>query len=220
MNQQAILNHIDDVLDQWVNEGWNLSDSNDNYSTGIMVATNLMATIDALAPSGSRYLINAEKVIANYGEFSSNGMEILAGILRSLRIAYEKGYLRQVTELIHADVFNDFLETSEYFLEEGYKDPAAVMAGGVLEEHLRKLCQKNNIPTVEPTKSGHRPKKAESMNTELAGVSVYSKLDQKSVTAWLDLRNKAAHAKYTEYVEGQVSLMLQGIRDFIIRHPA
>ena len=30
-----------------------------------------------------------------------------------------------------------------------------------------------------------------------AAGAVYSTLDQKSVTAWLDLRNKAAHGKFT-----------------------
>ena len=55
--------------------------------------------------------------------------------------------LANIDELIHADIFTGFLEMGYYLLEEGYKDPAAVLAGGTLEEHLRKLCQKNNIET-------------------------------------------------------------------------
>ena len=47
--------------------------------------------------------------------------------------------------------------------------------------------------------------------------SVYNKLDQKNVTAWLDLRNKAAHGKYQEYTKEQVSLMLQSLSDFMVR---
>ena len=46
---------------------------------------------------------------------------------------------------------------------------------------------------------------------------VYSKLDQKNVTAWLDLRNKAAHGKYAEYQIEQVALMLDGVRNFVTR---
>ncbi len=34
------------------------------------------------------------------------------------------------------------------------------------------------------------------MNTELYKAGVYGKLDNKNVTAWLDLQNKAAHAQY------------------------
>lgn len=58
------------------------------------------------------------------------------------------------------------------------------------------------------------------MNADLAGANVYSKLDQKNVTAWLDLRNKAAHGKYGEYTKEQVALLIQSVRDFITRNPA
>jgi hypothetical protein len=43
---------------------------------------------------------------------------------------------------------------------------------------------------------------------------------QKNVTAWLDLRNKAAHGKYAEYQGEQVSLLLAAVRDFITRASA
>lgn len=46
---------------------------------------------------------------------------------------------------------------------------------------------------------------------------VYSKLDQKAVTAWLNLRNKAAHGRYAEYTEAQVALFLQSVTDFVAR---
>jgi len=37
------------------------------------------------------------------------------------------------------------------------------------------------------------------MNADLAKVKVYGILEQKNVTAWLDLRNRAAHGKYLEF---------------------
>ncbi len=45
------------------------------------------------------------------------------------------------------------------------------------------------------------------MNNELAAFGAYNKLDQKNVTAWLDLRNKAAHAQYHEYTAEQEWLL-------------
>ncbi|MFZ0592306.1 MAG: hypothetical protein WAM39_17735, partial [Bryobacteraceae bacterium] len=96
-------------------------------------------------------------------------------------------------ELVHADVFSDFLEMADHLLEQGYKDAAAVIVGSVLEEHLRKLCQKHGLGT---TINSGAPKKADLINADLAGAMVYPKLDQKNVTAWLDVRNKAAHGKY------------------------
>jgi hypothetical protein len=146
---------------------------------------------------------------------------IHAGVLKALRIAIESGYLITVQELARADVFNDFLDMADYLLSEGYKDAAAVLIGGILEEHLRKLCVKNSLDTRFTDQIGKmRPKKAETMNAELAGQGVYSKGDQKSVTAWYDLRSLAAHGKYNDYDQPRVEFMLQGVRDFITRNPA
>ena len=49
----------------------------------------------------------------------------------------------------------------------------------------------------------------------VTSADVYNKLDQKSVTSWLDLKNKAAHEKYSEYTKDQVVLKFQTLcREF------
>ena len=40
------------------------------------------------------------------------------------------------------------------------------------------------------------------------------------MTAWLAIRNDAAHGKYKNYTKDQIALLLQGVRDFIARNPA
>jgi len=168
------------------------------------------------APNGSRHRESVLEILKTYGVDSGPSIRRLAGVLDALRISYESGYLTTVSELIHADVFTDFIEMADYLLTEGYKDPAAVIIGSVLEEHLRQLAQKNGVDV----NIGSRPKKADQLNADLFTQSVFSKLDQKAVTSWLDLRNKAAHGKYNEYSKDQVAIQLQGIRDFIGRNPA
>ena len=176
----------------------------------------MQATIARLAPAGSPHRIAADEILRRYGVGNGYAVGLLLGILRAMRMDYAAGYLSSVAELIHADLFADFLEMSDHLLSQGYKDPAAVMTGAVLEEHLRKLCEKIGIPTV----TGDKPKKADLLNAELAGASVYSKLDQKSVTAWLDLRNMAAHGKYSEYTKEQVQILQDGVRHFMTRYAA
>lgn len=158
------------------------------------------ATIDRLAPAGSAY--RKGRVLRDK-----------VGSLRALRRDYDEGYLSTVQGLIRAELFADFLEMAGHLLEQGYKDPAAVLVGGVLEEHLRALCLARSIP-VEV--SG-RPKKTDTMNSDLSRAGVYNKLDQKNVTAWLDLRNKAAHGQYDEYTREQVGTMLSGVSEFTER---
>ena len=142
----------------------------------------------------------------------------LTGVLRALRTASERGCLQSVQELVHADVFADFIEMAEYLVQERYKDPAAVLIGGVPEEHLRKLCLKNGITVNFP--ANNKPRKASSLNDDLTKNDVYDMLEQKSVTAWLDLRNRAAHGNYATYDDKQVDDMLRGVREFLIRHRA
>jgi hypothetical protein len=181
------------------------------------VVTLLFAAIERLSPPNSRYSLNAKAYEKYLGGSVGLAVKPLAGILKALRSDYEAGYLQSFRELIHADVFSDFLDMAGYLLQQGYKDPAAVLGGSILEEHLRKLCQKNGMAVVQ---NGGNPKKADTLNAELASAVVYSKLDQKNVTAWLDLRNKAAHGNYAEYTSEQVALTLQGVRDFLARCPA
>ena len=176
-------------------------------------------TLNCLAPPGTVFRQRGDQVNATEDPLPYR-LEVLTGIVRALQTAYLQGLLRSVQELIHAEVFDDFLEMASYLLREGYKDAAAVIAGGVIEEHLRKLCQRHVIPHTTATPKGDDPKKANLMNDELAKAGAYSKLEQKNVTAWLDLRNKAAHGKYSEYDEKHVEYLITGLKHFIVRYPA
>jgi hypothetical protein len=145
-------------------------------------------------------------------------VRLLVGIAQALRVDLAAGYLLTLSELIHASTFGDFLEMAQHLAESGYKDAAAVVAGATLEAHLRALCEKFGVDTERAATDGARvPKKANLLNAELAKGGAYTKLDQKSVTAWCDLRNHAAHGEYNRYSSEQVELMLAGIRDFIRR---
>jgi len=180
------------------------------------VITILSSTIERIAPLGSRYRIETERIFKMWGATNSTCLEYLTGILAALRSDVDGDYLQSLAELIRADLFSDFLSMAEYLLDGGYKEAAAVLTGGVLEEQLRNLAIKSGVPATV----GSRPIKVDQLNADLARANVYSVLYQKNVTAWLDLRNKAAHGKHPEYTKEQVVLMLQGVQDFAARFPA
>lgn len=146
-----------------------------------------------------------------------NGADILKLILKDIK----DGWLIDLKGIISAEIFTDFLEMAKHLLNEHYKDPSAVIIGTVLEEHLKNICLKNKVSLISIDSKGKAVnKKASMLNDELVKAGVYNVLEQKSVTAWLDLRNKAAHGKYTEYDISQVTNMLQNVTDFIVRNPA
>jgi len=218
--EKAIIDQIKSALKKY--SEYRKKSAHDNLndlqrSDIIEIITILTSTIERLSPPKSTYIMNLSDIHAHVGRTSYKCILPLIGILRALKSDYEAGYIHSVYELIHADIFSDFLEMADYLLNEGYKDPAAVLAGGVLEEHLRKLCKKNNIDIM---KSKDEYKKAETLNAELYKEEVYTRLDNKNVTAWLDLRNDAAHGHYNKYTKNDVNLMLQGIKGFISKLPA
>jgi monofunctional glycosyltransferase len=97
-------------------------------------------------------------------------------------------------EILYRMEQTDLLDMAENLLQQGHKDTAAETVGSVLAEHLRRLALKRGL-TV-------------------------SKLDQKSAADCLELRDKATRGKYTEYTPEQVTVSLQWLRDFVVRHPA
>ena len=201
--------------------------SRDTFSE---VITLYSAAIERLAPPGSQYARELEKQKQKYHpehllfspQYRRDTIDGVAGVLRALRQDYDAGRMQSFRELVHSDLFSDFLSMAEYLLtDENLKDPAAVLAGSVLEEHLRKLCDQHTIPTTMADSSGKQsPKKLDTMNADLARQTVYGKNEQKQVTAWAGIRNDAAHGHFGNYQHQQVALMLQGIRDFINRYPA
>lgn len=172
-----------------------------------MVVTRCMATVDRIAPPSSRY----RKAIAD--ETISSAV----GALQALRQDYEAGYIASLPELIHAELFSDFLEMADHLLDGGFKDASVVIAGSTLEGHLRQLAEKVEISAMN---ADGRPLTADRLNGDLAKAEAYGKTDQKAITAWLGLRNDAAHGNYEKYGSGQVGPMIAGIRDFIRRIPA
>jgi len=133
------------------------------------------------------------------------------GVLLAAKEDYEKEALFEVRSLIEAELFDEFLEQAEYLLKAEYYQPAAIIAGCVLEDGLRKLCNREGITLPD------KPK-LDRMNSELAKSGVYNKLTQKKITSLADLRNSAAHGKWNEFEKTDVEEMIRSIRDFMERN--
>ena len=99
----------------------------------------------------------------------------------------------------------------EYWLNEEDKDAAAVIIGAVLEDSLRKLSERHDLPIEN---SSGRPLTRDPLNVAMAREDVYNKLVQKQITTWAHIRNKAAHGEYSEYNSDQVQMMLLFVQNF------
>lgn len=176
------------------------------------LVTRAISAIQRITGSNSTYSQEIERILKTTPHLHLHTSPII-GIAQALRDDLAAGYIQNLAELAHADIFADFLDMAKHLSDNNYKDPAAVLAGSTLESHLKKLSTKNGVPI----EVAGRPVKADKLNADLAKANVYTILDQKNITAWLDLRNKAAHGNYAEYSNDQVKLLIAGIGDFIAR---
>jgi hypothetical protein len=132
----------------------------------------------------------------------------LKAVFLAAKEDFEGGYLSSMRTLTQAEVFDSELEQSSELLRNGYSTAAAVIAGVVLETALRELCDKEGIQRG----------KLDKMNADLYKASVYSKLVQKQITAWADIRNSAAHGKSQEFTEQDVTNMIRDVSHFLANH--
>lgn len=179
-----------------------------------LVVNRLEAAIDRIATPGSTYIRQLD--LLRRGSIAAKGYRVWK-IAEALREDIQSGWTESVLEMVHADTHSDYLEMAASLLESAHKDAAAVIAGTALEVHVRALCTKNGVATVLPSGA---PVKGDAMNTELKKEGVYNEAQRKQVSAWMGLRNSAAHGDYDDYDRQQVRLLVDGVRDFVLKYPA
>lgn len=120
----------------------------------------------------------------------------LLGSLTALRSAVDGGLLVSLEDRLRANVHDDFLQQSKVLLSAGYHVAAMVLIGGVLEDHLRKLCANR---TLTCTGSGNLAK-----YNDLLKDTVYPQTVWRRIQAIGDVRNEAAHGNGTKVTVSDV----------------
>ena len=214
MKKDDLIKRIDQLLIQGQNVLSTKEHSSDFVKMGLQMGfrTASLSFIENVYGDSHTYFNEFyEHVNGREYECTENGLNILSSIKNEI----ENDWLISFKQMVSAEIFSDFFEMSKYLLDLKYKDPAAVMIGSVLEEHLRLLCRNNSVDITYLKNGDTIPKKANTLNADLTKAGVYGVLEQKNISAWLDLRNRAAHGKYGEYNQEQVELMYQGVLNFI-----
>ncbi len=181
------------------------------------IVTRCRAAIDRYAPPESAYRDEAADVLEERDNALTWHAEQLAAVVQALRDDYQAGAMRSVSELVHADVFDDLLEMAEELLKKGYIGAAAIVGGAVLEEQLHKLAAKKSIGLRD---AKDRPKTVEALGVDLRKAEALSEVERKTVTAWYAQRSEAAHGHFDALARGDVQRLIDGVRDFVARHPA
>ncbi len=146
--------------------------------------------------------------------FLAEEWQVMRGIgaLRSIKEVASTDLLVGIEDLVFSEAFADLLEQADHLFERGYTLAAGVLARAVLEEHLRKWCDraacapKKKRPTIEHYKQAL-----------YAGQHI-NKLTMKNVDDIAAIGNAAAH-RDPEPNKADVERLLRGVREFLERHP-
>ncbi len=140
----ALAQQLDDLIAEFTSfrERSKHDDCSDVMSeeAAVAIGTRAHAAIERISGKNSVYTRRAEEILSEKA-YEQLKVKRLVGVVDSLSHDLKAGYLKSCEELIHGEVFADFLDMSQHLLESEYKDASAVIAGSTLESHLRQLAK-------------------------------------------------------------------------------
>lgn len=134
----------------------------------------------------------------------------LVPIFNAAKDDLENGFLISMKLIIQSEVFDNELEQAQHLLTTGYKAPAAVIGGVVLETALKQLAINNDI-SIEN-------KRLARINDDLTKAQIYNSLQQKQIIVLADIRNSAAHGKNDDFTKEDVERMLNDIQNILLNY--
>lgn len=146
-------------------------------------------------------------------------LQYIVGTLHGLKFDYENGFLVDLERRILSIVSTDYMAQVEGLLDEGQSGqydhvPGAVLCGAVLEDALRRLCDRQS-PPVPTEKPNGRPKALNALIQDLQKANAFNKLKAQQLRGWAQVRNSAAHGKFDEFNRDDVKLMVKGVKNFL-----
>ena len=97
---------------------------------------------------------------------------------------------------------------ARHLLDAGYVHPAASLIGAVLENGLRQIASASgvNVKTSDDISA---------LDTKLADAEIYSRLVQKRVRVWMDVRNHADHGEFEKITEADARDRFEGVSSLL-----
>lgn len=129
------------------------------------------------------------------------------GILEALASDIEAGLLNRFEYIVLGSSFDSFLDHAEDFHQAGKKQEAAVLAGVVLEDAVRRIAEKNGLKGNGPS--------LESLVDELVKLGVVTPVKAKRIKSYAGTRNRALHANWDAFDLADVGEMISGVREII-----
>lgn len=172
--------------------------------------TSVANVVMLLAPQGSYFRDELVRITTNdrlKGGAPWALLQKMHGLLTSLKDAAVHGLLRKIEYIAIATAFDDFLDHAEAFHKGNKAREAGVLAAIVLEDTIKRIAAKNNIPT-----SGIS---LEQLIDELVKIGVFTPVKAKRIKGYAGVRNPALHAEWEEFDIKDAGDLIAGTRELI-----
>ena len=126
--------------------------------------------------------------------------EILAAVPTHLRYS-----IYDIELTVSSVLMGDEISASQHLLKKGFLRAAGVLAGVVLERHLKTLLKKHTTPVK------FKEKDTLSQLNELCKETVYDQVTWRKVQHLTDLRNLCGHDKLREPTKDEVTELIKGV---------
>ena len=195
-----------------LNHAVSISGSETGY---YQVKTELFSLLYFISPSSPRF----QQIREEIDGWDGLAIAQLQGCVRGLKADYEAGMFDSLSHIVETHIATDYMKQAEKLLGEGKLGkndhvPAAVLAGCVLEDRLRKLCQRQT-PIIDTKKPDGNYKTLDPMIIDLLKANVFNKAKADMLKSWAKIRNYAAHGEFTQFNRADVEAMIIGIKAFL-----
>jgi hypothetical protein len=147
----------------------------------------------------------------NRGNFyGQNLLWTIKGILETVKYEIAHDMLGSLENQAKGEILGDFISLSRSLLSEGFKDSAAVLACGALEDCLKKHALNNGLNVSEKDLS-------EVINS-LKSKGVIKGAQAGVVQSYVQLRNKAFHAQFDKIEPPEVASLISFVEQFLLTH--
>ena len=139
------------------------------------------------------------------------------GMLTAARTELQGDWLETTSGAINRDALTDMLRLARMQQEEGHPGAAVIIAGAVLEKHLRNLCLAKGIKIHNELENRTSPKRGLQLTGEAYKKKLYSRQDNKEVVGWLEMYETAAAGRPDAVTAGQAKTMITGVQSLIAK---
>lgn len=160
--------------------------------------------IENITSENSYYYREAERIIngsKRVGGIGRNDIKMFVGHLTALLQDIEDGILTNIEYKISAKNFLDFFDHAKFYLKEGKKMEASVIASSVFEDTIRKIGKKNSLEFP----------KLDRLIDELMKAEKITSTEMKKYKYFAGIRNEAMHANWDKITLDDVRDLINGV---------